>query len=480
MRSELLKTTRRGIRWSMLSSLVQGAGFFLMFLILVRVLDQTAFGVMGLANVAIGLGNQGTDMGISAAVVQRPEHSRRGLSSLYWFSLGLGGCFWLLSLPIGWGMAAFYDIPELRQLIFWSGLSFVFNAAGLQFFALFQRHMNFRSIARAEIAGAVALVAVTLSTAFAGAGVYCFVYGILTGSLVKNASLMALSPRSRFPDWHFSARAIRPYMGFGSWQTGRSLLVYFILRLDTLIIGKYLGKELLGVYEIVKELLFRPLSFISPILGKVGFPLMASQQTDQPRLARIFLHHLRVANSLTVPLYVGFMLFAEPILRILIGEEFTTYAPLLTLLALYVLLRSLLSPMGSVITAKGRPKLGFWWNAFVLSPYIFSLYIGVHYGLTGAAIGLIVCQFVLNLLAYWGVINRLVNIRVSELLRFVGIPVLLTIAAAAPLIATYTWWSGEVIGTALAMLAFAGLLLLLYQRFNQDVYEQWLALVKRQ
>src|SRR5258708_4161321 len=79
-----------GTSWSALSSIARQALSFAAVAVLARRLGPSAYGLMGMAALVLLFLTNFRDLGTATAIIQRPQVSKRLLSSLFWVNCGLG------------------------------------------------------------------------------------------------------------------------------------------------------------------------------------------------------------------------------------------------------------------------------------------------------------------------------------------------------------------------------------------------------
>ncbi|MGY5190267.1 UNVERIFIED_CONTAM: colanic acid exporter, partial [Bacillus amyloliquefaciens DSM 7 = ATCC 23350] len=73
----------------------------------------------------------------------------------------------------------------------------------------------------------------------------------------------------------------------------------------------------------------------------------------------------------------GLVSVSDAFVASVFGEKWLTAVPVLNVLAIVWILRVLMNPNGSVLLAKGRADLAFYWDAVVMLLYGASLYAAV-------------------------------------------------------------------------------------------------------
>ena len=111
-----------------------------------RLLSPEDYGLMSLANVLTGYVEVFSELGLGAAIVQRPDISQKEYSSNFWFSLAVGTVFagvaYLLSYPTAWLFGEPRVIPITQTI---SAL-FIVGAVGTVPFNMLMRDLRFKAI----------------------------------------------------------------------------------------------------------------------------------------------------------------------------------------------------------------------------------------------------------------------------------------------------------------------------------------------
>ncbi|MGH2623948.1 MAG: oligosaccharide flippase family protein, partial [Sphingobacterium sp.] len=128
--------------------------------------------------------------------------------------------------------------------------------------------------------------------------VYALVYSNLISSIISTILLLIFGLNRHKPKLIFSIKSLKGkgFFEFGLYQMGEKMLNYFSGNFDTLIIGKVLGMNALGLYNIAKTLSLKPYQILNPIITKVAFPLFAKVQDDVILLKRAY---LKIVNLLS-------------------------------------------------------------------------------------------------------------------------------------------------------------------------------------
>lgn len=416
MRNSLKAKTISGVKWVSVSTITFAILGLLKISVLTRYLDAPDFGLMALVTFVLGFMNLFMDMGLTSAILHKQDISNDEYASLYWiniiFSMALFGMISLVS-PY---FALFYEEPRLTVLIRIMAISVMLSALGSQFKTVEQKHLNFKLIAIVDIIGAIFGLGVGIVMAIKDFGVYALVYAALTQYAISNIIYFVKGLWGREIIFHFRYNETKPFLKIGIYQVGGQVVNYFNRDLDILIIGKFFGSEVLGGYSLAKQLVQRPMQILNPIITKVASPVLALFQSDKNELKTKFLSFLNIVATANFTAYGLLAFLAYPIVLILYGNDFTHIVILVQILSAYMFIRSVASPVGSLVVATGRTDFEFYWNLFVLLVSPIAIFIGAQYSVEIVAFSLVIVMTILLIPAWRLLVYNLCGANLIEYL----------------------------------------------------------------
>ena len=412
--SELKQKAMKGVKWTTISMGTRSILQLLQLIIIARYLSAEDFGLVAIVMVVIGFSQLFMDMGISNAIIHKQDISHKQLSTLYWLNIFSGCVLTVLIFIISPYIASFYNNENLTPLIRILSISFLINGIGNQYRVLLRKELRFNKLAKIEIASTVISFLVAVIMAVTGYGAYSLVFGILITALISNILLLKDGIKNNKPSFIFDFINIKPFLTFGLYQMGQNSIVYFNNQFDVILIGKLLGMEAVGVYNLTKQLVMRPSQIVNPIVTSVTFPVMSKVQDDQLRLKSIYLKIINYLSSLNFPIYILMIALSSLVVPLLLGEKWSNAIELFQILSLYALIRSTTNPAGSLLLSKGRADIGFWWSVgeFVLMPI--SIFVSSKWGVVGVGIGLLIFQVIVLLPNWYFIVRKMCGARFKE------------------------------------------------------------------
>lgn len=421
------KSILHGLGWSATSQIGRQSIQLVVTIVLARLLSPADFGLVAMATVITGFIAIFSDLGTSAAVIQKQQYSSSFLSSVFWLNVGFGLFVMLIIVAIAPVVAAIYREPKITPILL--ALSSVFPVMGLMSLqrALLEKSMGFNTLANVELTstaiGGVAAIVVALSEG----GIWSLVVQAVI-TTVSAAVLLWLSSAWR-PQLKMSLADIRTIGVFSANLTGFNIFNYFARNADYILIGRFLGSQDLGYYTLAYRILMFPLQNFSAVVGRVMLPYSSKLQADEARFRQIYLKTIRGIALVTFPLMALLFVVAEPFVSVVFGANWLPAVPLLLIFTPIGAVQSVGSPVGIIYIVKGRTGLLLKWGIFSGLIAIASFIIGLQWGILGVAISYAVAVAVLTY-PNSAIPYRLIELKVKDSLNVLWRPALCALIMA--------------------------------------------------
>jgi PST family polysaccharide transporter len=261
---------------------------------------------------------------------------------------------------------------------------------------------------------------------------------------------------------------------YGGTFTLNNLVVYIAYNADKVLLGRFCGAELLGIYGRASQLVNLPTDNLNSTVGQVAFSALSRVQDDPARLRSYFLKVYRLFLSLVLPTTMGCALFAQDIIRVFLGSKWHEAASIFRLLAPGILGFALVNPFAWLLQATGRAGRSLR-IALVVTPVLILAYVvGLGRGPEGVAFGYSVCIVLLSApVILWAKHGTLISAK--DVLQALTPPVFSVVLGAAASLAARPLM-GSVGPALLRLFAESGLLfavyglVLLFVMNQKDVY----------
>lgn len=417
----------RSFKWSVLWLLAPKITQAVLGVVLAWLVTPEDFGIVAVCSSVLFLGLAFQDLGLSRAVMNAQDSLEDVANFAFWANLIFGVTLMLLVAGLAPLAAESFRDSRFVAALRVQSLGFLIAGFSIVQETLLRKDLKFREVFFRNLASILIPFVVTLPLAALGFGYWALIVGSLSGSLAR--ALFLWTGTTWRPhlgiDWPVARRTLR----FGVTSSVEVLQSWAINMGDRLFLGYALGAVALGQYSLSSSLV-ATIFLVPAVALPVGFSTFCLLQDEhsRPRLRRAFNEITQVTALLAIPLALGAWAVADTFVAVALGPEWQGIGPVIGLLAVYPGLSIVLSPMGDLFTAKGRPDLMPKINAVVIAYMIPSYAIGVQYGLLGFTIAKVSQVVVAPLMVVAAA--RLLNAPVASLLRVILTPLLAGIAVA--------------------------------------------------
>lgn len=384
---------------------------YLIFIILTLLIDPKDLGLLGVAMVWISFLQVFSEVGFSAALIQRPEVEPQHLSTTFFINISLGILLSLIAFALSSYVALFFKISELRPIIQVLSIIFLVNSFSLTHVAIAQRGLKFRSLAIRDICATLIGGIVGIILAFLHYGIW---------SLVVQQLITYMTSTILF--WHLSAW--RPNLSQFSleslkelWHYGSKIFFFNIFKfasqnIDKILIGYLLGATALGVYTFAYKLVVFPAVNIVGAVGVYLFPKLSRIQGNSTLIQTSYLLILKAISAIILPSMILVALLAPTLVPLVFGQKWVLAIPIMQILAIVAVMQALISPVGQLMKALNRPDWLLWWSIGFTIITAISIAIGSYWGMTGISLGLVIIH-VIGLVIIFNIIVKLTSINLS-------------------------------------------------------------------
>jgi PST family polysaccharide transporter/lipopolysaccharide exporter len=382
----------------------------LMLLVLARLIGPESVGLAGIVLLILSATKRFTNIGLDAALIQNIEDNVDRYLDTTWLLMGARGIIIALLLVVSAPFVAdLFGQPSVEPLIRVVALSPLFVGLRNPGIVYFQKHLEFHKQFVYKISGEVVQFIAAVGYALVIPTAEAFVVGYVVSDAFR--FVLSYLIHSYRPRPVFSRALAAELVDYGKWMTGNSILYFLYSEGDDAFVGWLLGPAVLSFYQYAYRFSNAPATELTQVISSVMFPTFSNLQDEPQRLRNAFLKTMRINSLVAFPVAFGIAAVAPSFVRGFLGAEWLPMIPLMQVLALYGLLRSLTKPFGSIWKAVGRPDLITKLSVLRVSLLAVLIYpVSVRFGAVGTA-GLVTGVYLFPMLPIdlW-VVGRTVDI----------------------------------------------------------------------
>lgn len=380
-----------GLGWSALATAVSAVCQFAFMALLARLLDPAAFGLMAMAAIALRFAGFFAQMGFAQAIIQRPQLTAQDTTAALVMALGIGSVLCAGMVLVAPLFADGFRAAELTSLISVLAVSLLLTALGALPLALLRRQARFKRVALVEVfCFVVGYGVVGIACASRAMGVW----SLVAATLSQQALLVVFGFLAvRYPlAWPISRRAVSGLWAYGSRHSLIGFLEFLWANVESMFIGRSLGKVDLGLFNRTVTLTNLPVEFGVNAVTKVLFPALSSMQHDRRKMADGFQILLLSIGLFSTATACGIAAAAPDVVALLLGEKWLEIVPIVAIAAFAVPPMFMFVACGITLDSLAELRLKLRLQATVLVFKIALVVLLAQWGLVGIACAVVIAE----------------------------------------------------------------------------------------
>lgn len=368
--------------------------------ILARQLTPGEFGIVALAGVILQLLTVLGAQGVNQFVIYDNDEGREDrVHAAFWLDLTIA----ILSLVIG--IAA---IPLITKVYTDEGLGLIILVMLIKFpmdalsripDALLKKNLDFKQLEIRDTFLQVFAGLTSVGMALTGFGVWSLIIPSLIASPLRAIIIFKISKWR--PQLKLHLKEWKRIFSYSMNIIGSTLTTFIISQGDTLLVGKLMGTNLLGIYNLSwrsSNLITRTIIQVS---SKLALPTLAKVSDDIEKLRNALSRILKLISTISFPLLIGLFVVADDFILTLYGSQWEQAILPLRIMIIYALRFTVTTPIGAVFKSIGRPDINFKIGLLIVPFYLIGIYIGSFYGIIGVASGVTIVRTSFGLISFW-------------------------------------------------------------------------------
>ncbi len=403
--SNLKSQVMGGLAWSVVSKFVTQVFSWVSTFFVIRLLTPEDYGVMAIAAVFFMLVTMFTTGGFSSAVVNEQKRCSRTSNLIFSLSLIVNIVLTSIIVLSASFIADWYNNEDLVMVLWTMAAINPVNSFIVIPAAHLQMEMRFKEKAVVEsVAGILGAITAIALAYYLETGYWALVYSTVVMTIVRGLGFNIMAKSKYRPTLNFKGAkalftfALHLQMGGFVW--------FFYTRADTVILGKFLGLEKTGIYNVANEVASIPMNKVMMIMNDVAFAAFNKIKSDSKAAKEYLEKALRLMAVVAFPVFYGISSISNEIVYVLLGEKWAEAGPIIALFAILIPFRMINILLNNFITGMGETKFGFH-NALITAFFLISaLLIGGPHGLMIAAISWACSYAVALAIMYWRFLRK--------------------------------------------------------------------------
>lgn len=399
--------------WIIALRLFQRIFSIIKLIILARLLTPNDFGLMGIALLMVSTLDSFSQIGFQTWLIQKSGDIKSYLD-IAWTASIIRGIILCLTLIFFAPLAAdFFGAPEAKpiiQIISASILLQGFTNIGIVYL---QKELQFRKLFIYEFGSTTIDFIATIALAIALRNVWALAFGPLVGIVARLILSFIVHPFR--PKINYNCDIIIDVLTYGKWVFGSSIAIFLVTQGDSVFIGRYFGVVALGLYQMASTISNTPATEIGQTLSQITLPVYSKLKHDIPKLRYAFLKILTINAFLSFLLTTLIISLAPEFTMVFLGDEWMPIVPIVQVLVLAGLARSISACSNQLFFAVGKPEIGAKWQFFRLIALFILVYpLAQKWGVIGVSFAVLL-GIILTNIGFFINVMRITGVKREEL-----------------------------------------------------------------
>lgn len=308
--------------------------------------------------------------------------------------------------------------------------TFLIGGLATQHRAILNRQMRFAAFGLTDLAGATVGMTAGVVCAFITHSYWSLVVmQIVQYSVTAITSWIVTGWRPSLP---VRGSGVGSMVKFGANLAGFNFVNYFSRNLDNVLIGRWWGPEILGLYGRAYQLLMLPILQISMPFSKVAIPALSRLQDEPEKYRAYYRKAVMLLAALGMPLVVFLFVTADETILMFLGPRWGQAVPIFRVLGPAAFFGTFNMATGWVYTSRGDSHRQLRWGMLTAAITVTAFFIAVPHGpvAVGAAFSIVYCCLTMGYPAFVYCF-RGTPLRVSDMVAAIWRPAVTSLAAGA-------------------------------------------------
>lgn len=384
-----------GIFWTFSQQFSIQVVYFVVQIILARILLPAEFGLIAMLTVFIAIGTSLMDSGMSQSLIRTQKPDNADYSTVFFINLGISLLVYIILFFFAPFIAAFYNQPILSPVLRLYAVAFIIRSFVVVQTTRLTKEMNFKLQMKMQIPSVIVAGIVGIAMAYMGYSVWSLVWMNLVQTFlfaIQHWIYSGWVPSLKLYD----RKKFKYHFNFGYKITASALLDTVFKSSYDIIIGKYFSASTLGFYNRSYTLSTFPSINIALALDKVTYPMFAEIHDDDEKLRVVYKKLMTQIIFWIAPMMIFASILAKPLIVLLLTAKWLPAVPYFQVLCLVGLLLPLQEYNLNILKVKGRSDLYFKISVYRMLTLILLIAVSIQYGVMALVIG----QAVYSIVSY--------------------------------------------------------------------------------
>ncbi len=383
-------------------------------IVLARILDPEAYGVVAIVMVFIGILNVFITSGLGTAIMQKKDPDDLDYSTVFYSNAVLCVVLYGVLFACAPLIAKFYSNEALTLMFRVMGINLIISILKNIQSSYAAKHLQFKKYFLATFGGTLVSAGIGIVLAYKGFGAWALIAQDMSNNVIDTIVLWFVVKWR--PKKMFSFERLKSLFSYGWKMLLTALIDKTYNELRQLLIGKFYSSTDLAFYNRGQGWPNMLVSNVNTSIDSVMLPVMASAQDDVETLKSMTRRAMKTSTYVIAPMLMGFAACGKSIISILLTDKWQPSYPYLVIFCIVYMFYPFHTSNLNAIKALGRSDLFLKLEIIKKIVGILAIIITVRISVMAMAYSLLVTSVLSQIINSWPN-KKLMNYRYLEQLK---------------------------------------------------------------
>lgn len=364
---------------------------FVVSIIIARIIDPDAYGIIALTNSFITILNVFIDSGLGNSLIQKKDADDLDFSTVFYtnvFICLLAYAILYFSAPF---ISSFYSSNELCLILRVYGIVLIFSSIKNVQQAYIAKNYLFKNFFYSSLLGTIGAGVIGVFLAVRGYGVWALVSSSLFDVAIDTLVMMFTIKWKPKP--LFSFERLKGLFNYGWKLFVSSIIIKLYKKMYSFVIGKTYSSKDLAYYDKGQTVTGKITTSIEDVVESVLFPFLSNEQDNEKNVKNIARTTLKANFFIMTPILVGLASVSYSFIPLLLTEKWNPAIPFVQLYCISGIVMPLKIVNQNITKSQGRSditlKLEIIKKVFGILVFILS----IRYGVLAIGLSMVVSNY---------------------------------------------------------------------------------------
>jgi len=308
----LKSKTVQGVVWSGIENVVQFGIYFLVSIVLARLLSPDDYGLIGIITIFTAVCQTLINGGFSSAIIRKKDATEDDYNTTFIINLAMSLLLYFIIYLCSPLIAIFFHREELIELTRVTSLGIIIVSLAIVQSTRLTKKIDFKTLTKITCIASIASGVIGIAMALLGYGVWSLVAQGLSNQTLR--AILYWFCNKWVPKMHFSMSSFHELFGFG-WKIMVSNLIDTVWKeLYQVVVGKFYTPATLGQYTRAKQFSTLLSSNLTTVIQRVTYPVLSNIQDDKERMMMAYRRIIKITMFITAVSMIFLAAISEPLL----------------------------------------------------------------------------------------------------------------------------------------------------------------------